>query len=124
MRNNGLIITLLAGAAIAKHRIVKHGSDDHHAIQAAGSTDGMFGVSAELDVTAEEQVDIVMDGIAEVEYGGNVTRGDLLTADADGKAVAAAPAAGANARIIGIAMVSGVAGDIGAVNISPGRIQG
>ena len=55
-------------------------------------------------------------GIAAIEFGGNVARGALLTADADGKAVTAAD----GNRVIGIAEVSGAAGDIGQVLLAPG----
>ncbi|EHN77499.1 hypothetical protein SMCF_2974, partial [Streptomyces coelicoflavus ZG0656] len=53
-----------------------------------------------------------------VEYGGPVTRGARLTSDAEGRAVAAAPAAGQTVEIIGRAMVSGVLGDFGKANLS------
>lgn len=62
---------------------------------------------------------MVFSGIAEVEYGGNVTRGDLLTSDANGKAIATTTAGN---RIIGIAMASGVSGDIGLALINPGSV--
>ena len=114
----------VAGAAVAKRRIVMFGTADTQVLQAAGSTDAMFGVSAELDAATGQRVDVHVVGLAEVDYGGNVTRGDELTADANGNAVAAAPAAGVNARVIGVAMVSGVAGDVGSVQLAPGQIQG
>lgn len=123
MRNDGLSKTLIAGAAVAPRRIVKFGASDSAAVQAAASTDLSIGVS-DLGADSGEPFDVIVDGIGLVEYGGNVTRGQKLTADADGKAVAAAPAAGVNAQIIGIAMVSGVAGDIGSVRIAPGTLQG
>ena len=113
-----------AEAAIAAHRIVKPGATDGSVLQAAAATDALIGVTEGLAPEAGERVDTVKSGIADVEYGGAVTRGQLLTADADGKAVAAAPAAGANVRIIGVAEVSGVAGDIGQVLIAPGLMQG
>ena len=59
-----------------------------------------------------------------MEFGGTVARGAPVTADASGKAVAAAPAAGSNVRIIGFAEVSAVAGDIAPVLIAPGVMQG
>jgi hypothetical protein len=34
------------------------------------------------------------------------------------------PATGVNNRVIGIAMVSGVSGDLGSVLIAPGSLQG
>jgi len=124
MRNEGLQKTLIAGAAVAKNRIVKFGSADTAAIQAAAATDLLIGVSDNLGAASGEPFDVIVDGIALVEYGGSVTRGQKLTADADGKAIAAAPTAGANAQIIGVAMLSGAAGDIGSVRIAPSVMQG
>jgi hypothetical protein len=121
MRNEGLAKTLIAGAAVAARRIVKFGSADTAVIQAAAATDLSIGVS-DLGAASGEYCDVIVDGIALVEYGGNVTRGQLLTADADGKAIAAAPAATASARVIGVAMLSGVSGDIGSVKIAHGSV--
>jgi hypothetical protein len=123
MRNEGLAKTLIAGAAVAARRIVKFGSSDTAVVQAAAATDLSIGV-ADLGAASGEYCDVIIDGIALVEYGGNVTRGQKLTADADGKAVAAAPAAGVNNHVIGIAMLSGASGDIGSVRISPSTVQG
>lgn len=122
MRNEGLQKTLIAGAAVAKNRIVKFGASDTAAVQAAAATDLLIGVSDNLGASSGEPFDVIIDGIALVQYGGNVTRGDLLTSDADGKAIAAAPAATASARVIGVAMVSGVSGDIGSVRIAPSSV--
>lgn len=113
-----------AEGAIGAFRIVKFGAADGDVLQAAAATDALVGVTDGLPVVAGERVDIVKAGIAPVEFGGNVTRGGPVTADADGKAVAAAPAAGANVRIIGFAEVSAVAGDIADVLIAPGVMQG
>lgn len=124
MRNEGLQKTLIAGAAVNKNRIIKFGGADTTAVQAAASTDLLIGVSDNLGASSGEPFDVIVDGIALVQYGGNVTRGQKLTSDADGRAIAAAPAAGVNAQIIGIAMVSGVSGDIGSVLIAPGAVQG
>ncbi|MFO0467626.1 MAG: capsid cement protein [bacterium] len=124
MRNEGLQKTLIAGAAVTKNRVLKFGADDLSAIHAAASTDLLMGVSDNLGASSGEPFDVIIDGIALVEYGGNVTRGDMLTSDSVGRAVAAAPAAGVNARVIGVSMISGVLGDIGSVRLAPGRIQG
>lgn len=123
MSNPELIKSYKAGGAISKHRIVKLSADDT-VVQAAAATDALHGVLGEIAAASGDRVDVVLTGIAEVEYGGNVTRGALLTADADGKAVSADPAAGVNNRIIGQAMESGVAGDIGSVLISHSSMQG
>jgi len=121
MRNEGLVKTLTAGAAIAANRIVKFdGTDALEVIQGAAATDMLIGVSDLGADDAGDRVDVIVDGIALVEYGGNVTQGNLLTSDADGKAIASAPAAEATNRIIGIAMVGGVSGDIGSVLLRQG----
>ncbi len=113
------------GAIVTRYRIVKFGSDDDTVVQAAAATDSLIGVADSLGAAATDtRVEVIINGIAEVEYGGNVTRGALLTADSDGKAVAAAPTAGSNVRIIGVAAQSGVAGDIGSVILSHGSMQG
>ena len=112
-----------AGAAIAKRRIVKL-SADFTVVQAAAATDAMFGVAAELDAVSGGRVDVHLSGIAEVEAGGTITRGALVTSDATGKAVAAAPAVGVNNRVIGTALVSAVAGDVLPVLLGPHQIQG
>jgi hypothetical protein len=106
-----------AGAAITKNRIVKHGAADGAAIQAAAATDAMFGVSYQLDTASGATADIVVEGMAKIEYGGTVTRGDPLTSDADGKAVAATVD---GSRTIGFAQVSGVSGDFGLTSVEPG----
>ena len=117
MHNPLLTLSFEADAAIARRRIVKHDTTDDLVIQAAAAADKLLGVVDIAQAGADgERVDVVLVGVAEVEYGGTVARGDLLTSDADGKAVVGA----AGNRIIGEAMVSGVDGDIGSVNISPG----
>ncbi|MCE2910381.1 MAG: DUF2190 domain-containing protein [Burkholderiaceae bacterium] len=125
MRNQGLVKTFNTGAAVARSRIVKFGADERTVVVGAASTDLLIGVSDDVAAPATgDVVDVVLSGVATVEYGGTVAAGAYLTSDATGRAVAAAPGAGVNAAIIGIAMVAGVVGDLGAVLLSPGRIQG
>lgn len=120
MRNELFIKACYAGAAVLPFRIVKHGAADAFAIQGAAATDAIFGVSDSLgQTTANEPLDVIRGGIAEVIYGGTVTRGQPLTSDASGRAVAATVA---GSRIIGFAEVSGVVGDRGSVFISPGTL--
>lgn len=114
-----------AGGAISPFRLVRHGTADDTVVQASAVGDALIGVNVNINVPgAQARVDIVISGVAEVEYGGTVTRGALLTTDASGRAVVAAPAAGTNNRIIGVALEAGVVGDIGTVNLSPGSFQG
>ncbi|NUQ82943.1 MAG: DUF2190 family protein [Bacteroidetes bacterium] len=121
-KNPLLIKTLTAAGTVNPYRIVKDGTG---MVQAAAATDKLFGVAeGTKSVASGERIDVIVAGIAPVEYGGNVSIGDLLTSDANGKAVAAAPSAGSNNRIIGIAYEAGVSGDIGSVLISQGSVQG
>lgn len=124
MNINGIIKGYLAGAAIAAYRIVKFDTTDGTVIQSAAATDKSIGVTTEIPAASGETVDVVKTGLTYVEYGGTVARGDLLTADSVGRAVTAAPSAGANVRIIGVAEISGVSGDIGALTIAPSMQQG
>jgi hypothetical protein len=121
-RNPGTILAFKAGATVNPNRFVKF-SADRTVIQAAAVGDAIIGVS-DLGAASTEIVDVVMNGIFPVVYGGTVTRGDLLTSDSTGRAVTAAPAAGVNNSTGGRAMVSGVVGDLGSVSISLGSIQG
>lgn len=109
----------VAGAAIEPFRIVKFGNADGKYVQAVASTDLLAGVSESLAVADGERIDVCRIGIAAVRYGGTVTRGQKLTSDADGKAVAVTKDGD---QVIGIAEVSGVADDIGQVLILPASL--
>lgn len=121
--NPGKIMSFDAGAAISGNRIVKL-SADATVVQGAAATDALLGVSDQNGAASGERIDVTLDGVAEITLGGTVTRGALLTSDANGKGVAAAPSAGVNNRIIGMALVSGVSGDIIDVLLSQGSMQG
>jgi hypothetical protein len=125
MRDQGLVKTFNAGAAVAPRRIVAFGGDERTVIQAAAVTSTMFGVSDDVSAAAAGRgVDVVLTGVATVEYGGTVAPGAPLTSDSIGRAVAAAPAVGTNNRIVGFAMVAGAVGDLGAVRLAQGSLQG
>lgn len=121
----GLTKTFIAGAAIARRRFIKFDAVDGQVLQGAAATDGLFGVSdMSADCAAGDRVDVRLSNVAEVDIGGTIPRGSLVTSDANGKAVAAAPAAGSNVRVMGIALASYVAGDIGDVFLTQGSMQG
>lgn len=125
MRNPGLIKNYSAEGAIPAYRIFKFGAADGGILVAAAATDKLIGVTDRIAAAVSgDRVDGTRSGIAEVEYGGTVAAGDLLTADASGRAIAAAAAAGSNVRVIGVAEVAGVVGDIGSMLINPGSFQG
>lgn len=113
-----------ATAAVAGRRFVKFGAADGAAVQASASTDAILGVSAPMGAAQGQMLDVYEGDVAEIEYGGNVVRGDPLTADANGKAIKAAPGAGVVAQVGGYARVSGAAGEFGSIKLSRGQIKG
>jgi hypothetical protein len=126
MANNLLTKSYNAGGAINANSIVKAGANDYDVLQAAGATatEKLLGVTTEIAATSGERVDVILGGIADVKLGGTVARGDPVTADASGNGVAAAPATGTNNRIVGIALISGVSGDIIPVLLAQSMLQG
>lgn len=116
---NTALRNYVAFAAIAAFRIAKHGANDGEVVQGAAATDALMGVTEGIAPAAGERVDIVKSGLADIEYGGAVAKGDPLTSDADGRAV---KATAAGSRLIGFAEVAGVAGDIGLVDIALGTL--
>lgn len=114
----------VAEAAITAYRIVKPGSTDDFVAVAAAATDKVIGVVEGVAPALGERCAVVLNGIADVTFGGTVARGDPLTSDASGRAVVAAPAAGTNVRLIGFARVSGVVGDVGEILVQQGLMQG
>ena len=82
-----------ASGAIAARRIVAMGAQPGAAAQAASATDALFGLADELGAVKGGRCDVHLAGIAPVEAGGVFAAGAWLTADADGKAVAAAVSA-------------------------------
>jgi hypothetical protein len=119
----GVIANFDVGAAVAGNRIVKL-SADATVVQASAATDALIGVSDPNGAASGERLDVTLTGMAEIVLGGTVTRGALITADANGKGVAAAPSSGANNRVVGVALVSGVSGDVIDVLLSQGSVQG
>src|SRR5258707_200161 len=116
--------SFFSGGAIAPNSIVKAGANDYDVLQAAAVSDAFLGITTEAASIAAERVDVIMGGIADLKINGTVTRGALLTSDASGLGVAAAPSAGTNNRIIGTAITSGVAGDVIPVLVQLGIMQG
>jgi len=116
--------SFVAEAAISANRVVTFGATDDNVLTAVAVTSTLIGIVEGVSPVLGERVDVVMTGIADLQIGAGVTRGAYITADAQGRGVAAAPAAGVNNNVIGVALQSGVSGDIIPVLISPGRIQG
>ena len=114
-----------AEAAIAAYRIIKFGANDGGILAASAPTDALIGGNGRIPAAAAgDRLDVVRDDLVEIQLGGTVTRGDLLTSDSVGRAVTAAPAAGTNMRTVGMAEASGVINDIVWVSLFPGIMQG
>lgn len=123
-RTDGLTKNFRAGAAIGARLFIKPGASDIEALPAAAATDAIMGVSVELPAAQGERLDVAMGDIPDITYGGNVTRGDPLTSDAQGRAITAVKTANTLVRIGGFALVSAVAGDIGPMRFAPGLLPG
>lgn len=109
-----------AGAAISPCRLLKAHTSDGVVIQATDGSAAYFGVSAEnLSVASGDMVDAIKSGIAWVELGDTVARGDKIKADAVGRGVTVTIAAGTTVHVAGTAQVSGVVGDIIPVMLEP-----
>ena len=124
MSNPLMFKAFTAGGAINPYRIVRLSAADT-VVQAAAATEGIFGVNSDLTIVSGERVEVMTDGIAFVEAGAAVTISALITADASGRGVTAAPGAGVNNRVIGVALdAASAAGDVIRVLLSPGSVQG
>jgi len=112
-----------AGGTINEATIVKFGADDENVVAATAVSETLVGV-AQHAAASGERVRVMTSGISRLKIGGTVTRGDYVTTNGSAQGVAAAPAGGTNNGIIGIALQSGVNGDIIRVQLAQGRIQG
>lgn len=127
--NKGLTKPFNAGGTIASNTIVKFGSDDDTVVSANSATDSIIGVVGMVappgsSASTGDRVDVQLEGIADIKAGGSITRGALVTCDGNALVVAAAPSAGSNVRIIGVALASASYGDIIPVHLDKGSLQG
>ncbi|WP_333822855.1 hypothetical protein [Pinisolibacter sp.] len=119
-----IVKSYVASARVEHRRLVKFTADGSVA-HATAATDAVIGVTdCPGGADADARVDVVRLGFADVEFGGVVARGAAFTAGANGTAVAAAPATGANAFTAGVAEVTTTAGDFIRTLVAPGVIQG
>lgn len=119
------IMSFEASAAVRGRRLVAGSGSGALVREATAGTDKIIGATGQMGADAAgDMVDVIVDGPVEVVFGGNVSAFDPVTADAQGRAVVAAPGAGVTHRIAGFALVDGVVGDIGRVQIAPSLIKG
>jgi len=97
-----------AEATVTQYQIMKAGAAAEGVTPSAAATDKSMGVAAHAAASGA-RVRVTLAGIEQVVLGvGGCAAGDLLTSDANGKAVIGV----ANDRLIGIAQSAGAAGDI------------
>jgi hypothetical protein len=110
-----------AEAAVAANTIVMAGSADDQVVHATAETDGLLGVAGALGADADDRIDVIMVGIAEVKTGGIIARGELVTSDASGYGVklTSTMLQGGACNSIGIALKAAASGDIIPILVSP-----
>lgn len=125
MSNMQLAKNYIADVAIPPFRLVKPGSADDRITVATSSADFIIGTTMDIAADLGGRCDIQLAEVAYVECGAAIPRGSFITADAVGRAVVAAPAAGVNASVAGRTLETGTAaGDIIRFMQSIGQIQG
>lgn len=97
--------------------------DGNPQVSPAADAEAFFGVAA-YDAAAGEKVTIWRVGVVPVTAGAAVTAGQALALNATGQVVAAAPAAGATAAVIGIAVDDAASGADCFVALNPTAIVG
>ncbi len=106
-------------AAIVGYLIIKFGAGGFAEV-ASAPTDPLIGAAGALGAPANGMVDVDEAGWSEVRAGGNISWGDPLTTNNQGKAVKAVPVAGSVIRIIGFARMDAAADDIIPFIVAPG----
>ena len=86
-KTKGKIDAFTTGGAIRKYRIVKWSTAADNTILETDAEEVSCGISIDAAGTSGDVIKIQRDGIAKVEAGGSMTRGDWFNSDADGKAV-------------------------------------
>lgn len=117
------------GETIVGRRIVSLDPATGTVTQRDASSLMCLGVALENEnETAGKCVDVMLKGIAEIEAGGAISPGDyitsLVTATNEGKGIVAAPAAGANEQVVGMALEAATTGSFFNVLLSQQQIQG
>ena len=113
-----------AAAAITKFRAVKGTGVDGEVTPIAATTDLALGVAqysvSAGEITKQKLASVRMAGISEMECGGTINQGTLVTLTATGTIVAGAT----GTRVIGTAMADGVSGNrIPVALIIPGPLH-
>ena len=117
MRNDGLTKSFYAEGVLEGRKLVTFGTGKLAVKQATAADNALIGVTTQIGSETNGRVDVIFCGIVEVEAGGTIAKGAVLTSDASANAITATQAAD---RIIGIALEDSVAGDYTSILIAQG----
>lgn len=92
-------------------------------VDLAGANDEVMGASPEYDNLVGVMMPYAYGGVAQVKLGGPVAAGGDVISDGSGHAVAAATTGTVVQNLAGIALMSGVSGDIIPVRILPMKVR-
>ena len=115
---SGIEKPLVVTSAVLKNQLAAFSTGDDKAKKATDKTKAVIGVFM-ADAASGKRVNVMLTGVAEVKLGGTVARGDMVTCDASGEGVKATVAGN---YTVGVAVASGVDGDIIPVLLSQGKI--
>jgi hypothetical protein len=113
--SNGTDLSLVAGVTLAtdQYKFVKIAASGKAVL--ANATDlNQIGV-VQNNPGADQTATVRVDGVSKVKAAGTIAAGAEVTSDANGAAVTAT----AGKRILGIAVLGGVAGDVISVLLNP-----
>jgi hypothetical protein len=111
-----LVKSYVAGGAVTPNRCVKFSASGTVVLSAAAADLTVGITKPQITGATGDRMDVVHSGIADAVCGGTVTRGTDVTSDAAGAIVNAVT----DNRAVGVALESGVAGDIVPVLVQPG----
>ena len=112
-----------AGADFDGHLFLAFTGTEDEVAAAAAATAAIVGVSERLGGKAGAMADIIMLGEYPIRAGGDITAGDPLTADVQGRAILAVPAVASIVRVGAFALADGVLGDLVPALIVPSIIN-
>ncbi len=111
---NDFDVPAAADLSAKQYRFITIDSSGNAAVSSRGQLSA--GVLQNAPAAANRAAQIRPGGITKVVFGGTVTAGQALVSDANGAAV---NASSADNNFMGVAVVSGANGDIGAMLIQP-----
>lgn len=105
-----IILAFKVDGAIPKGSAVKAGATSNSYVQkATAKTDKQIGVAQNATTAVDQKAEIAVAGGAKGLAGGTISMGDMVSATSDGSLIATTTE---DDRVIGMAMVDAVTGDL------------